>query len=217
MLTSLGLADLKTELHKNYREETIDNICLRDSSNHIQLCCYRSAETLLTFVSEFYDVTCGNFSSDLFKREWKDALRCATSIKAHLHVNEIERAVWMKCKQNCEILLKSLLDQTISLSEIDERFAIHESDIETQLLNFYKGVKRITRAISGDQESHVFELAYRIKEYWELLKYHKAADALIKLKSFLFLHGCFSEVETLFEEVSCLYINYHYPIPDWPM
>jgi hypothetical protein len=196
------MPDLHMELQQDYSNECIDNLWYRDHRDDIHLHCFQNAGKLKKFVDEFYQVTSEQYyCSELFKKEWRDTLLRVVRQRTHLMIDKIYDLVWIPCKSSCQHLLDSVIDQSITLAEVDERFSVHRCDMETQLTVLFKGITGTSEAFTDERLSEVEIAAQRIREYWELQQYYRCSNAVINVKKSLLLTGDFDEVTCLAEKV----------------
>ena len=195
------MSQLNMELQEDYSQVTIDRICYRDNDDQVQLYCFQSAGTLRKFVSEFYEVTCEPYPSDIIKTEWKKALKYIDSLLDELEIGKIQRFVWIPCKSNCVKLLKSVIDQSISLSKVDETFLTHKSNISREVVLLYEGMKAITNSFSENNQMQVGTAVRKINDYWKVCRYYQVSHAFLELKKLLQLSGDFSAVEEFSQKV----------------
>ena len=196
---SSGLSQLKRELNKDFRQENINKLCVREGTK-IRVLCFQSAGSLSAFAEKFYLMS-QKYPSDLFTVGWKAALNAAVknSPNSSLTVADIYSQVWFPAFRNCQSLLDELHDHSMKLARVDRSFKRYESDLEMQLMNLFVGVN----ACLGERRSGAWikGVVHCIHDYWHLCSYQKAASAFLDLKDALNLKGDFRNVETLATEV----------------
>jgi len=199
---SEGLTQLKGELQKDFSQEKINTLCVREGQK-VKVVGFQSAGSLSTFAAKFCIMT-QKHPSDLFVIEWKQAMDTAvqSSAGAALTLADIHSKVWDPAFSNCESLLLALQDHSMKLSCIDECFKQHKSDLKTQLDSLFDGVNEcLGEAKSGDWIGGVVKNVsdyWHFLDYWKLHNNHRAATAFLDLKKALNLQkGDFSDVEKL--------------------
>ena len=192
-----GLSQLKRELTKDFRQENINKLCVREGTR-FRVLCFQSAGSLSDFAGNFYLMSY-KYPSDLFTVGWKAAMSAAFKNTTNLTLVDIHPQVWVPAFRNCQSLLDKLYDRSMKLAHIDRNFKRHERDIEMQLMNLFAGVN----ACLGKEGSRAWikGVVQCIDDYWHLCNYRKAASAFLDLKKALNLEGDFRNVETLATEV----------------
>jgi len=195
-----GLAQLKEDLKKNFSQEKVNTLCVKEGQK-VRVTCFQSAGSLSALADKFYIVT-QEHPSDLFATEWEAAMNAAvrSSAGAALTLADIHSKVWVPAFHNCQSLLDKLYDRSMKLSCIDGHFKQHEHDLEIQLASLFAGVNAcLGKAKSG---AWIGEVVHRIYDYWHLHNYRKAANAFLDLKKALNLQkGDFNNVEKIATEV----------------
>ena len=196
---SSGLSQLRRELNKDFRQENINKLCVREGTK-IRILCFQSADSLSDFAGKFCIMT-QKYPSDLFTVGWKAAMNAAVknSTNTPLTLANICSEVWDPAFRNCLSLLDKLHDRSMKLAHIDRSFRQHERDLEMQLMNLFAGVN----ACLGERKNGAWikGVVHCIHDYWHLCNYQKAASAFLDLKKALNLQGNFRNVEKLATEV----------------
>ena len=199
LFLSSGLSQLKRELTKDFRQEKINKLCVREGTK-IRVLCFQSAGSLSDFADNFYLMS-QKYPSDLFTVGWKAAMSAAIikNTNTSLTVADIHPQVWVPAFRNCQSLLDELHDRSMKLVRVDMSFKRYESDLEMQLMNLFAGVN----ACLGERRSGAWikGVVPCIHDYWHLCNYQKAASAFLDLKDALSLKGDFRNVEKLETEV----------------
>ena len=196
---SSGLSQLKRELNKDFRQENINKLCVREGAK-IRVLCFQSAGSLSDFADKFCLMS-QKYPSDLFTVGWEAAMNAAVKngTNASLTVADIHPQVWVPAFRNCQSLLDELHDRSMKLVRVDRSFKRHGSDLEMQLMNLFAGVN----ACLGERRSGAWikGVVRCIHDYWHLCNYQKAASAFLDLKDALNLKGDFRNVEKLATKV----------------
>ena len=190
---------MDVELKKDINKEAINKMCMRNEKDDIQLICFPSAESLLKFAGKF-QIICGQkYGNALFTKIWRRNLQQAISDN-ELTLNNIFQTVWQPCIKECRMLLQSLMDLTMKLSDVDSVLEPHRAHLETQLKLLVDGMTEIS--IKFDNPSLIDRAYRRVREYWNLRQYQKGADTFLRLKDSLGLaKGDFQLVERLSQKV----------------
>ena len=119
---------------------------------------------------------------------------------ASLALADIKCEVWDPAFRNCQSLLNELCDRSMKLACVDRYFKRHKANLEMQLRNLHAGVNA---CLGETQDGAWIEgVVCRIRDYWQLCNYRKAATAFLKLKEVLNLQKeDFSDIEKLATEV----------------
>ena len=200
-----GLDHLKQELKKNFSQEKICTLCVRENQE-IRVLCFQSAGSLSALTEKFYIMN-QEHSSVLFTVIWREAMGAAfrNSPRGFLTLADIQPKVWDPAFHSCQSLLQELHDHSIKLTHVDKRFKQldNSSNLENQLRKLFAGVN----ACLGENRSGTWirGVVCRIYDYWHLCNYRKAASAFLDLREALNLQkGDFSNVEKLATEVSMI-------------
>ena len=197
-----GLPQLKEELQKDFSKEKVNTLCVHEGQE-VKVICFQSTRNLSAFAVEFYIMT-QKHTSDLFAAEWKAAMDAAVQSSAGatyaLTLAHISSKVWKPAFRNCQSLLQELHDHSMKLARIDVCFKQHEHDLEMQLTNLFVGVNACL-CETNKSGAWIRGVVRRIRIYWHLCNYRKAASAFLDLKEALNLQGDFTDVEKLAAEV----------------
>lgn len=200
LFQSTGLLQLKQQLERDYRQEKINTLCVREGQT-VRVLCFQSAGSLSSVADKFYLMN-QKYASDLFIMGWRAAMNAAVKNSAgtSLTLEDIKPKMWDPAFRNCQSLLQELQDHSMNLARIDGCFKRYESNLEVQLINLFAGVN----ACLGNQNDGgwIEGVVHHIKEYWQFCNYQKAATTFLSLKKALNLQkGDFSDVEKLATEV----------------
>ena len=196
LFQSSGLPQLKEQLNRDFRQETLSSLYVGEGTK-IRALCFQSAGSLSAFADKFYLMS----KSDLFTVEWMAAMNVAVknSTNSSLTLADIRSKVWDPAFRKCQSLLDKLHDCSMKLACIDWSFRQHEKDLEMQLMTLFAGVN----ACLGERRSGAWikGVVRRIYDYWLLGNCRKAATAFLQLRDTLNLQGNFRNVKILATEV----------------
>jgi uncharacterized coiled-coil protein SlyX len=192
-----GLTELQAELGKDIDKELINTMCVRnEEDNGIQLICFQCAGSLLEFAKDFQIIG----DSEMFLGIWRRTLLQAITDNTQLSLNDVYDSVWQPSLEQCRKLLKSLIDLSMKLSDIDTELQPYHSRLDTQLELLYNKMADSTQ--KSKDLSQIKQAARRVRDYWNLCQYQKGADTFLKLKNSLGLtKGDFQLVEKLSQKV----------------
>ena len=201
---SAGLPELKQELKKDFSQEKINQLCVRDGQK-IQVICFQSAGSLNAIADKFYLMN-QEHASNLFTVGWRAGINAAfrSSAGASLALTDIQCKMWDPAFRNCQFLLKELCDRSMKLDLVDKYFKQYKTNLEKQLRNLFAGVN----ACLGETQDGAWikGVVCRIHDYWQLCNYQKPATAFLKLKEVLNLQKeDISNIEKLATEVKSEY------------
>ena len=201
----VGFNELQCELEKNYDDVNLNELCSRDcKTQKVQVICFKSSDALHTFVDSFY-VLSKQYANDLFPAAWKKFLTSALNTNPNLGLEDIYSSLWLPSLNFCRELLHTLSDLSIPLGVVDQVFKDHKADIETQLLQLFKGVSECPQVSESFNHSLIERAVVRIKQYWEVCRYREGANIILRIRNSLGLHGGdFNLVEKLSREVYLL-------------
>ena len=203
---STGRYQLQQELQKDFSQEKICTLCVRENQE-IRVLCFQSAGSLSALADKFYIMN-HKHSSDLFTVIWGKEMEAArNSPGGSLTLADIHSKVWDPAFHCCQSLLHDLHDRSMKLTQVDKHFKQHKDrDLERQLKELFAGVN----ACLGENRSGTWikGVARRIYNYWHLCNCREAASAFLDLRETLNLQkGDFSSVEKLATEVrsTCIF------------
>ena len=120
-------------------------------------------------------------------------------------ISDVGPQVWMPAFRKCQQLLDELKDGSITLSDVDKHFKGMEgmeAKLETDLKCLFCGINECLKA--SKDYTWIHKAVARIRDYWRLCDYRKAADSFLELKNALNLtKGDFTDVERISKEVIC--------------
>ena len=195
----------KVQVNK-HGKTPMKNLCRREE-HRIVIIPLEEASSLDDITKKF-DILNRSKKSILFNKLWNKHMRKAqTKERSHstLTIQNIKTDIWDPCFQECQKMLRSLCDKTISLGEVDRYFSSSD-DIENtriQILVLYDGVRQCAPDRTDIKDRDLIDDAVKCMErYWSLCRLNKAAKVVIDLKLALKLTGDFSLIETLATKVS---------------
>lgn len=192
LLWYAGIVELKQELQQNFNTLRISR--LYNTEGQIQ--CFHSAGTLSEFTKMFSIMK----QSNIFLKEWENAMNAARKSKPALTVEDFYPLVWQPAFKSCKLLLECLYMKSIKLADVDKYFKEYQSSqLEFQLLNLFDGVNACERQKWDGTWIRI--VVGRMNAYWSLRKYCDAANVFLDLKRILKLNGDFGVVEKFSTEV----------------
>ena len=196
-----GRYQLQQELQKDFSQEKICTLCIRENQE-IRVLCFQSTGSLSALADKFYIMNYKHLSV-LFTVIWREAMEAAfrNSPGGSLALADIHSKVWDPAFHCCQSLLQELHDCSMKLTQVDKHFKQHiNNNLERQLRELFAGVN----ACLGENRSGAWirGVVHRIHDYWQLCNYRKAASAFLDLREALNLQkGDFSNIEKLATEV----------------
>ena len=201
---------MDAELKKDINKEAISTMCVRNEKDDIQLKCFPSAVSLLMFAGEFEVISGQKYGNDFFNEIWRRNLQQAVT-NNELTLNDVFQTVWQPCIKECRMLLQSLMDLTMKLSDVDVILEPHRVRLEIQLKLLVDAMTAIS--IKFENPSRIDKASRRVREYWNLRQYQQGASTFLRLKDSLGLTtGDFQLVQKLSQQVSVITQKLMYPL-----
>ena len=144
------------------------------------------------------------YSNDIILKIWKKKLQEAFTDKPDLSIDDIYQDVWQPCLTQCKQLLKSLMELSMKLSDVDDFLGPHQTHLETHLQLLFKGINEVSK-LNPNSLPELEIAVRRVRDYWYLRRYQKGADIFLRLSTSLGLtKGDFRQVQRLSQQVCCL-------------
>ena len=158
----------------------------------IKICCYETAEPLSQFAVK-YEIMMEK-SSNLFLHFLNDKVKETLQLSSDLVISDIFTKIWVPVLEECEELIKSLINRTILLTYVDTHLKLYSKHLRDVVLSLECGVSKCFGE-TFDQELLESSLDI-ISKYWQLGEYQTGALVFLELKNVLELKGDFTLVES---------------------
>ncbi len=201
------MATLKDELTQDVSGTKLIDLCQLKEDGSPQLLCYTSAKPLESFSDHFG--TMMKHGSILFLHPLNNRLRKTLSTRSDLTIAHIYPEIWQPVFKDCQKLLQSLVDMSMTLSFVDQHLQTYKSmdqdlqscqnTLSNAVFNLNVGVSKCLE-VKPDQ-GLLRTALWSIKQYWKLCQYQKGAHVFLKLRDILYLKGDFGIVEILSHQV----------------
>lgn len=164
-----------------------------------QLLCYQSAKPLEVFVDHF-DVMMNSNSilfHDCLSSTWERRL----AMTSELTIEQINTDIWQPVFEYCQNLLESLINQTMTLSFVDQNLSVNDypDKLSTMVNNLDIAVSRCLK--KTHQPEPLRKALKKIGQYWRLCEYQTGANVFLQLRNVLKLKGDFGVVELFSQQV----------------
>ena len=197
MYLHAGIVELKRDLHKDFSETRIIDLCECEGES-FRIKHFEAAIPLNDFAEHFLSMMTKR--SNLFLRPLETKMKHVLRNTADLTIASIHILIWKPTFDHCHHLLKSLSDQTIKLAHVDKHFRDFDDQLETQVSNLAAGIGECVKMPPNNPR---IQLALRrVRNYWKLCEYRDGADVFLDLRDVLNLqNGDFKHVEKFSTEV----------------
>ena len=190
-----GVALLKT-LQRNFNECSIRTLCVSDSEQ-CQVQCFPEASPLESCMEGVWIMTVES-KCNIFREYWN--ARSEYVVHNDFSLADITTEVWRPVFSQCEKLLASLIDCSISLTMVNQLF--HQMSHELIEYN----IKQLQRGVEWCQGRNHVDFTWtgiinRMNQFWRLSGHTDAAQAFLEIRDALKLTGDFQLVENVASQV----------------
>ena len=202
-----GSEALFKSLTRNFDECSIRSLCVSDGQ-YCQVQCYPEAAPLESCMRSVWIMTVGCKCS-IFMEYWS-----ATSnsvVHSGFTFADVAAEVWRPVFSQCEELLASLIDCSISLTMVNDLFYQMSSSRGRELIDY--NIRQLQRGVEWCQGRKNVDFTWidgvisRMYQFWKLSGYTEAAQAFLKIRDALKLTGDFELVENVALKVrTCAYV-----------
>ena len=197
MCLHVGIVELKRDLHKDFSETRIIDLCECEGET-FRIKHFKAAIPLNDFAEHFLSMMTKR--SNLFIRPLETKMKHVLRNNADLTIASIHTLIWKPTFGHCHHLLQSLSDQTIKLADVDKHFRDFDDQLETQVSNLAAGIGECVKMPSIQPTTQL--ALRRVRNYWKLCEYRDGADVFLNLRDALNLQkGDFKDVEKFSTEV----------------
>ena len=197
-----GVALLK-KLEQNFDESSIRTLCDNDGEQcHVQ--CFPEASPLEACMEGVWVMTV-EFNCTIFRDYWN--MRSESVVRNDFSLADVTAEVWRPVFSQCEKLLASLMDCSISLTLVNQLFHRMRDDLnEHNIKQLQRGVEWC-RGRKNVDFTWIGGVINRMNQFWKLSGYTDAAQAFLKIRDALKLTGDFKLVENVASRVrTCAYV-----------
>ena len=197
-----GVALLK-KLEKNFNECSIRTLCVSDGEQ-CQVRYFPEASPLESCMEGVWIMTV-EFKCNIFREYW--SMRSNSVVRSDFSLADVTTEVWGPVFSQCEKLLASLMDCSISLTMVNQLFhQMSRERIEYNIKQLQRGVEWC-RGRKNVDFMWIGGVINRMNQFWRLSGYTDAAQAFLKIRDALKLTGDFKLVENVASQVRiCAYV-----------
>ncbi|XP_064404373.1 E3 ubiquitin-protein ligase RNF213-like isoform X3 [Halichondria panicea] len=200
-----GMATLRDELGQDISGAKLTDLCQLNDDNSIQLLCYTSAKPLEPFADHF--LTMKNHGSTLYTRPLNNRLKKILATRSDLTIAHIYSEIWQPVFKDCQMLMQSLVDKSMTLSFVDQHLQAYKNDLPPCENTLYSAVFNLDVGVSKclgikPNQAPLRSALQSIEHYWILCRYQKGALVFLKLRDILNLKGDFGIVERLSHQLT---------------
>lgn len=195
-----GLNQLKQELRSDHSKKYINALCTK-TGDKFKFSCFQSAAPLEDIKIHF-DLMFQKYPTETFCNIWEAHMRKAS--KSEMCIEDIKTHVWEPTFRECTILLESIYNKTIELSQIDHYFKPfkNQKKREKELMLLHSGISQcIGERVDSNNVSWVHVAVDLMEKYWSLHTLADAANIVLTLRDSFSLTGDFGLIETLAQQV----------------
>ena len=205
MALILLLGSLTKQLQVEFNAE-YDGVAVKDlfteTADSQLVCIYFTAKDIPDELLKYLYVMGNKYHNDLFDSFWRE--RCKQCDILHISTfNEVHETVCKHVLNECEEILLSLEQKTMTLENVDKYFRkFQESDLENNLFKLCQGIQQCYPATKVKPAKHwVHDVVVHIQEYKKINSYLNVATIILELKRSMNLTGDFTVVYTLSQQV----------------
>ena len=203
------MEELRCTLKSDISSEQICRLCTSDDKGNFAFPYLSAAISLAPMVRQFFLLT-QKYPNTIFEQIWSNTLKIVSSSGSTLDLTDIVSVVWNPTFKLCQVLLESLIKQTVQLGEVDKYFHQYSEDrprLTETITSYYHGMLACTEGKDRNKVKWIQTVVVSMQKYWSLSRYSDAAATLLQLKDKLHLTGDFVVVEQLAAKVFFLSPN----------
>lgn len=208
-----GLDELRSELKSDYSSSPINTLCTSTNKKGPIVYCSCKAATPLEPIMTKFQIMAGKNKNDLFQKIWLKVLNSVKRSNRELTLEGIVKHLWEPTFRKCLILLDSIREKTILLSEVDQYFLqyVDKEKIASDLFSLYTGVEMCSNNPKPSSLPRWLRTGVQLMtQYWKLCQYAKAAKVVLDISVKLKITGDFSLMTTLATKVQLHHFSIHY-------
>ena len=195
--TCTGGVALRKTLQRNFDECSIRTLCVSDGGR-CQVQCFPEASPLESCMEGVCTMTV-EYECSIFKEYWNT--RSESVVGNDFSLADVTTEVWRPVFSQCEKLLASLMDCSISLTMVNQLFhQMSHKFIEHNIKQLQRGVEWC-RGRKNVDITWIGGVIDRMNQFWRLSGYTDAAQAFLKIRDALELTGDFQLVENVASQV----------------
>ena len=191
--TCAGGVALLRRLEQNFNEYSIRALCVSDGER-CQVLCFPEASLLEVCMEGVWIMTV-EFKCSIFREYWN--ARSKSVVHNNFSLVDVITEVWRPVFSQCEKLLASLIDCSISLTVVNQLFhQMSRELIEYNIRQLQRGVEWC-RGRKNVDFTWIGGVINRMNHFWRLSGYTDAAQSFLKIRDALELTGDFQLVENV--------------------
>ena len=193
---------LQKEFNAKYDDVAVKDLFVETTTPKPQLqCVYFTVKDIPHELLKYLYIMGNKYRNDLFDICWRKQLQCSST---NLTFQEVYTNVCQPVLNDCEEILLSLQEKTITLENVDKYFQKfeHISDMEDNLSKLCEGIQEYfpgTRVLRAKR--WVRDVVNHIQEYKRIYHYWNVAMIILNLKESLKLHGDFTAIKMIGTQV----------------
>ena len=193
---------LQKEFNAEYRDVAVNQLFVETADPNQPLrCIYFTTKDIPHELVKYLHVMGNIYHNDLFETCWRKQCKMCNHLSTF---NRVYKKVCMPVLEECEEILLSLQQRTMTLENVDKYFQKfqQEADIENNLNKLCQGIQQCfpsTRVLPAKQWLH--GVVPRIQEYKRINGYISIAMTISKLKKSMKLYGDFTAIDMLAQQV----------------
>ena len=198
-----GGVALSKSLKRNFDDWSIRSLCISDSER-CQVQCFPNDSQLEACMEDVWTMTV-EFKCSIFREYWNT--KSKSVVRKDFSLADLTTEVWRPVFSQCEELLASLIDCSISLTMVNQLFhQMRHEVIEYNIKQLQGGVEGC-RKVQNVDFTWIGGVISRMNQFWKLSGYTDAAQAFLKIRDALDLTGDFQLVQNVASQVrTCAYV-----------
>ena len=192
-----GVALLKC-LKREFDDCSIRSLCI-SGGERCKVQCFPEASPLEACMEGVWIMTVGEYECRIFRDYWN--MRSKSVVHNNFSLADVTTEVWRPVFSQCEKLLASLIDCSISLTMVNQVFhQMNRNLVEHHIKQLQKSVEQCRKGENVDY-TWIGGVINRMNQFWKLSGYTGAAQAFLKIRDALKLTGDFQLVENVASQV----------------
>ena len=194
---------LQKEFNVEYGDVAVKDLFTETAESNQLVCIYFTEKSIPNELLKYLYVMGNKYHNDLFDSCWRKRCKQFDNLSTFMEVHE---KVCMHVLDECEEILLSLEQKTMTLESVDKYFRkFQETDLESNLIKLCQGIQQCfpdTEVLPAKQWVH--GVVVHIQEYRNINSYMNVATIVLELKKSMNLTGDFTVIDTLAQQVSSL-------------
>ena len=205
------MEEVKRDLESDYSSRPIKTLCTTDKKGNVLFLSCKPALPLESMRSQYKTMAGAN--SEVFQKIWRKKLTSltkrtiSTNDNTDVSFEAVVEHLWEPAFQECKVLIETLNNRTIQLSEVKSYFFEYcedgnDQNLTCKLVSFYSSVEMCINKCRPTECPPWLKMTIQLMlKYWKLRHDIQAAEVILEAKEQLKVTGDFSLIRNLATKV----------------